>query len=84
MKKVISIILLCSLFFSCGSSLIIDDKKYQTYGIINEDDIKDHNIDYDFVWGNLFWSVVLAQTIIAPIYFIGFDIFEPVGKKGGN
>lgn len=84
MKKVISIILLCSLFFSCGSSLIIDNKKYQTYGIINEDDIKDHNIDYDFVWGNLFWSVVLAQTIIAPIYFIGFDIFEPVGKKGGN
>ena len=32
--------------------------------------------------GNVVWSVLLVETVIAPIYFLGFSLFEPVGPKG--
>jgi hypothetical protein len=65
----------------CSSSKVIDGKKYKPYGLINEDDRKDPDIEYDLVFGNLVWTVLLCETIVAPIYFIGFDLFEPIGKK---
>lgn len=43
---------------------------------------KNKNIEYEVVWGNVIWGALLFETIIAPIYFFGFDLFEPVGKKG--
>jgi len=32
------------------------------------------------IWGNIIWGVILFVTVIAPIYFFGFSMFEPIGE----
>jgi len=59
--------------------MVIGGRHYETYGYLNKDEVKAPNVRYRVVVGNLVWSVLLGETIIAPIYFIGFDLFEPVG-----
>ena len=68
---------------ACSSPKVISGTKYDTYGLFNSDDKKNPGIQYQLVWGNVIWGVLLSETIIAPIYFFGFDIFEPVGPKPG-
>lgn len=85
MKNLISIILAMSLFLTaCADTKNIDGITYDTYGLLNDDEKKNPDIEYDIVWGNLVWSVILCKLIIPPIYFIGFSMFEPVGKKQPN
>jgi len=64
----------------CGDVKNIEGTTYDTYGLINKDENKNPNIKYRIVIGNIVWSVLLCQTIIAPIYFIGFSMYEPVRK----
>ena len=59
----------------------IKGKVYGTYGLINSDEMKNPDIEYRLIIGNLIWSCLLVETIIAPIYFIGFSLYEPVGSK---
>ena len=65
----------------CSSDKVIEGKKYTTYGVINQDDNKSPNIKYKPVWGNIILGCLLVETIIAPIYFFGFDMFEPDKKN---
>jgi hypothetical protein len=82
MKKLICIMLLVSVIMAgCSSDKVIEGKKYTTYGLINQDDKKDPTIKYEPSWGNIIWGCILCETIIGPIYFFGFDMFEPVEKK---
>lgn len=79
-----NIIVLCILCFfvtTCGSDKVINGVEYETYGLINANDEKVPNIKYKPIWGNIIWSVILFQTIVSPIYFLGFSMFEPVGIK---
>ena len=81
-----TISLICAIFLlftiiSCGDNKIINGKEYETYGLINSSDIKNENIKYKPIWGNIIWGCVMAETIIAPIYFFGFSMFEPVESK---
>jgi hypothetical protein len=83
MKKVI-VGLICAaslLAAGCSSDMTIDGKVYKPYGLLNEDDVKVAGIQYQPCWGNIVWGAVLVETIVGPIYFFGFDMFEPVGKK---
>lgn len=84
--KSILIIICCLSFFvaACGSSKVINDVKYETYGLISENNKKAPNIRYRPVWGNIIWGVLLTGTIIAPIYFFGFSMFEPIGVETEN
>lgn len=84
MKRIIAVAIMLVLVLQiagCADRKMIDGVTYDTYGIINADDKKNPNIEYEVVWGNVFWGIVLFGTIIAPIYFFGFSLFEPVGKK---
>jgi len=83
-KKIVSFILIILLTCSlscCGDTKIIDGIEYDTYGLISEDMDKNPNIEYKPIWGNIIWGSILCETIIAPIYFFGFSMFEPVGSK---
>jgi len=85
MKKIIVVMVLvcfsaCGLM-GCGSTKSINGVEYDTYGLLNADAKKNPDIEYEVIWGNVFWGIVLSETIIAPVYFFGFSIFEPVGKK---
>jgi len=76
--RIIALLLALCLFTACSDNKIIDGRVYETYGFLNEDEVKAPNVRYRLVAGNLVWSILLGETIIAPVYFIGFDLFEPV------
>jgi uncharacterized lipoprotein NlpE involved in copper resistance len=85
MKKLIVILLLISLvIMGCGNSKTIDGVEYDTIGIISQEEDKNPNIQYKPIWGNIIWGSLLSGTLIAPIYFFGFSMWEPVGKKDNN
>ena len=70
--------------FGCANPKTINGVKYDTYGILNASDKKNPNISYEVSVGNIIWSAILVETIIVPIYFIGFDLYEPIGVKNPN
>ncbi len=66
----------------CADSKTICGVEYESYGLINRDDKRAENIKYEIVTGNVIWSVVLFETTIAPLYFIGFSLYQPVSATG--
>jgi len=42
------------------------------------------DIKYKIIVGNVVWSVLLAETIVAPIYFFGWSLYEPTRLKVDN
>ena len=83
MKKIALIVAL--VFTSaCADTKVINGTKYDTYGLLNEDENKNPDIEYRLVWGNIVWGALLIETIAAPFYFFGFSIYEPVGPKNPN
>lgn len=86
-KKILTVFTIlcfvCMMFVAgCGDRKVIDGVEYDTYGFINKDEKKNPDIQYEMIIGNVVWSFLLIETIIAPIYFWGFSIYEPIGKKG--
>lgn len=82
MKKLVLVMCMVSLLAAgCSSDKVINGKEYKTYGLINQEDNKAANIKYKPCWGNIVWGCILIETIIGPIYFFGFDMFEPDSSK---
>lgn len=55
-----------------GNSVYVD-----TYGLITRDKKVD-GVHYEVSTGNVVWSILLAESIVAPVYFLGFSLYEPV------
>jgi hypothetical protein len=86
MKKIVlaSVAALSLMLAGCGKPLNVGEKEYPTYGFLNEDSNKSDQLCYEVSIGNIVWSVLLIHTVVAPIYFIGFSIFNPVGVKNAE
>ena len=83
MKRMISIILIVIFLFTvvgCGSNKVMNGVEYETYGLFNKDDVRKEGVRYQLIMGNVVWGIVLCETIVAPVYFFGFSLYEPVGK----
>jgi hypothetical protein len=80
-NKIIVVSLIGSSLVSCASTKEIGGVEYDTYGFLNEDEVKNPNIAYKPVVGNAIWGFVLSETIVAPLYFFGYSLYEPVGIK---
>jgi len=84
LKKGLCLILALLFFMStlpaCGDTKVIDGVEYDTYGFFNESEKKNPNIEYEIIIGNVVWSIILIESVVFPIYFIGFSLWEPVGK----
>jgi hypothetical protein len=80
-RSLIALTVAASLLLSgCGADeKVINGTKYATYGFIDKDENKNPNIQYKVSGWSIFWSIILIETIIAPVYFLGFDLYEPVG-----
>ena len=81
MKKIIASILIATTLVGCGVPMDYAGKTYPTYGIVNEDENKSNKMCYKVSIGNVVWSIILIETIIAPVYFIGWSLWEPVRVK---
>ena len=83
--KRIALILILIFFVTylsgCGDKKVINNVKYDTYGLYNENEKRNPDIEYKIIIGNIVWSIILIETIIAPVYFILFDMYEPIGPK---
>lgn len=89
MKKTITALLIASTILTgCGAprDITVDGKmkEYPTYGFINADTKKSDKVCYEVSVGNVIWSIFLVETIVAPIYFIGFSLYNPVSAKQAN
>jgi hypothetical protein len=80
MKRIIAALALSVFLYGCADDKVINGKTYTSYGIFNGDN-KDPGIRYRAVAGNIFWGIILVETLVAPIYFFGFSLFEPVDTK---
>jgi len=82
-KVIASVLILVFMVFAigCGQPKSINGTTYDTYGFINQDTKKNPNIQYEVSTGNVLWSVVLFGSVVAPVYFIGFSLFNPIAPK---
>lgn len=82
MKNVIVLCVLAAILnLGCGEPRVLDGKYFPTYGLLNKEDNKDSTVQYEVSSGNIFWAVVLSETVVAPIYFLGFSMYNPITKK---
>ncbi len=82
MKRFLIIFLVLSfLCVACGENAYIDGKQYKTKGILTMYEMDD-NIEYQLILGNVIWAVLLIYTVVFPVYFFGFSMWEPIGVKG--
>ena len=76
------IVVLCAAAVGCGDTKVIDGVEYDTCGFIDATDRMNSEIAYEVVWGNVFWGIFLSELLFIPtVYFFGFSLFEPVGRK---
>ncbi|HVB19768.1 MAG TPA: hypothetical protein VNF51_00555 [Candidatus Paceibacterota bacterium] len=84
MKRFIAVVVALSILLSgCGHPLNTERMTYPTYGLFNENSDKSKNVCYEISAGNVVWSIILIETIVFPVYFIGWSIYNPVRMKRG-
>ena len=65
----------------CDNRKEINGKIYDTYGVANEDVMKDPHIKYQLSPGSIIAAIIFSESIVIPVYIIGWDLYEPVGPK---
>lgn len=83
MKRACILAVLACLLTACGVPLDYNGKHYPTVGIANTQD-RSEFMCYELSVGNTVWSILLVETVIAPVYFVGWSLWNPVGPKGPN
>jgi len=79
MKKLLLAVTLATMLSNCADNKVLPPYgEVETYGFINESEVKVPCINYEVSIGNVIWSVILIETVAVPIYMIGFSIMEPV------
>ena len=86
MKTLLVLILTVFVFLGCADNRRLGNsqKEYETYGFFNQESRKSPCVLYEASFGNIAWSIVLFETVIAPVYFFGWSVFEPIRMKSTN
>lgn len=66
------------LLSGCGNDKTIDGRHYDTFGIANETSTRDPKILYEVSAGSVICAIIFSETLIVPIYVIGWDLWQPV------
>jgi len=77
-------LILCMLSVSCGRSQVINGINYKPVGLISmkmEIGTYSKKVHYEPCWGNIILGTIFVETIIIPIYFFGFSMFNPISEK---
>ena len=87
MKKMLIVVIclvFCFTISGCGRNKQIGKHVYTTYGLFNSGTERNPNIEYEVILGNVVWAVILSETIIVPLYVIGWSLYEPIRYKTQN
>ena len=55
--------------------------KLQPYGLFNEDVYKKDNVKYEVSFGSVVVGIIFFETIIVPVYVVGWDFYQSVESK---
>lgn len=87
MRAIAVVAILSVLLLGCGKPQYLgqgaEKKFYPTHGLANEPSNKSRHVCYEISLGNVIWSIILIETIVFPIYFVGWSIWNPVRLKNG-
>jgi hypothetical protein len=76
---VLCVLLMLTVSMGCGNSKVIDGERHDTVGVFTLDE-RDPDVCYTVIVGNVVWSVLLIESVVFPVYFVGFSILEPTDK----
>jgi hypothetical protein len=79
-KKIILILVLV-MFSGCGNSQVVNGEVKECYGLIDKQEIRDPNIKYKVVKGNVAWGVIGFSTIILPVWLFGWELYCPESEE---
>jgi hypothetical protein len=79
---VLSIIVLMCISCAQEKTFKIDNKDVvvKPFGWMNLED-KNDSIQYKICPSNIFWDVLLSETIVVPVILTGIELYEPYKKK---
>jgi len=60
---------------------VINGVEYRDYGLLNEKDNRNPNIQYEPNMRNVVIGAIFSETLVAPFYVFGYHLMEPVGPK---
>lgn len=85
MKKIFFALVIVLFISSCSQNKDLNlngqVRTFEPYGWANSSSVSNDSIIYTPVVGNIIWSVILSETVIAPIYLTGWSLFEPSEVK---
>lgn len=81
MRSLLLLASLCLCLTGCNNHKVIDGVDYDVFGVLNQDEKKNPDIEYKMSVGSIVAAVLLSETIIVPIYVVLIDLWEPIGKK---
>jgi hypothetical protein len=70
-----------ALLSGCAEPKTIQGVTYQPYGLVNQGDLKNPDIAYRLPIENVIFGALFCETIVVPVYIVGWDLYEPVGIK---
>ena len=82
MKKLTVLLVAILSLASCADSKTIDGVTYRPYGLLNESTQKNDSIEYQISPWAVCSGIVFVEMVVPPIYTFGFNLWEPVRKKG--
>lgn len=87
MKKIFAAfmaLILAVMLSGCANDVSVNGKTYPAFGIVNDDAQRDPNVKYQISFGSVVVAVLFLETIVVPIYVIGWDLWEPVKMIDGS
>ena len=89
MKKinVIALLLISTVFLlsSCANkkTFTIDGERVtvEPYGPADEEALKNDKVVYQVCVGNVVCDILFCETVVIPVWLIGWDLYEPVRLK---
>ena len=76
---VLCAVLMLAVSMGCGSNKTVNGVDHDTVGLFTLDE-RDPDVCYTVIAGNVVWSILLIETVVMPVYFVGFSIMEPTDR----
>lgn len=80
MKKFLVAVAFLSLLTACGGDEI-DGKSYDSYGLVNKEAKENPDVVYEISAASVILSIIFIETIVVPVYIVGWDLYKPVKIK---
>lgn len=90
MKKLIALALIAAMLTGCSHSYTVPAKNgnlavtYPTYGLVDAAEHKSDKMCYSMSVGNVILAIILIETVVVPLWVVGWELYNPVREKPAN